>query len=197
MAELRLLTAEQLEQVYHRYMKVDFPPSERRPLASIRRLRQSGHYDTWGLWAGETLSGYAFLWRTEGEECALLDYLAVCPGERGRGWGTLALELIKIRYGEGCPILAEAEAPEKGAPPEQNEPRRRRLDFYRRAGFRLLDYETLIFGVRYAMLVWPASCAMDAETLQAAHRGLYQSQMPPYLFRRMIRIPAPDCGKKE
>ena len=32
--------------------------------------------------------------------------------------------------------------------------------------------------------------AVIAERLQAAHRALYQSEVPPLLFRRVIHIPA-------
>ena len=197
MAELRLLTGTQLRQIYRTYVKTDFPRRERRPLASMEELRQMGRYDTWGMFEGETLLAYAFLWRTEDGRCALLDYLAVCPEGRGQGRGTQALELLQAQYGQSCPLLVEAEAPEEGIPPEKDRQRRRRLIFYQRAGFRLLDYQTLIFGVRYAMLVWPGSCVLEPEALQAAHRGLYQNHMPPVLFRRMIHIPASDCGKKE
>ena len=137
------------------------------------------------------------MWRTEEGRCALLDYLAVYPESRGQGRGAQVLELLKDKYGPDCPLLVEAEAPAEGLPPDEDRQRLRRLAFYQRAGFRLLDYQTLIFGVRYAMMVWPASCTLEPETLQAAHRGLYKSHMPPFLFRRMIHIPAPDCGKKE
>ena len=195
MTELRLLTTEQLRRVYDTYIKRDFPRSERRPLSSIESLCRTGRYDTWGVYEEDELLAYAFVWRTAEGHCALLDYLAVCPGGRGQGRGTQALTLLQARYGRECPLMAEVEAPEEGLPPEED--RQRRLAFYQRAGFRLLDYQVLIFGVRYAMLVWPASCTLEPERLQAAQRGLYQSQMPPFLFRRMIHIPAPDCGKKE
>ena len=52
MAELRLLTARQLRQVYRERVRSDFPPSERRPLASMERLRAAGVYDTWGMYKG-------------------------------------------------------------------------------------------------------------------------------------------------
>ena len=195
MPELRLLTDRQLRQVYRTFVRADFPPNERRSLASIESLRRTGRYDTWGIFAGEKLLAYAFLWRTAEGHCALLDYLAVCPDGRGGGLGTQALELLQARYGRSCPLLVEAEAPEPGTPPEEE--RRRRLAFYQRAGFRLLDYQTDIFRVRYAMLVWPEDCPLSPAELQQAHRGLYQGQLPPVLFRRMIYIPALHCGKKE
>ena len=117
MAELRLLTARQLRQVYRERVRSDFPPSERRPLASMERLRAAGVYDTWGMYEGEELLAYAFLWRSEAYGVALLDYLAVCREGRGRGTGTLALSLLQARYG-GCSLLVEAEAQEESAPPE-------------------------------------------------------------------------------
>ena len=153
MAELRLLTARQLRQVYRERVRSDFPPSERRPLASMEHLRAAGVYDTWGMYEGEELLAYAFLWRSEAYGVALLDYLAVCREGRGRGTGTLALSLLQARYG-GCSLLVEAEAQEEGVPPEENALRARRLSFYERSGFRRLDYQTRIFGVQYAMLVW-------------------------------------------
>ena len=197
MPELRLLTDRQLRQVYRTFVRADFPPSERRSLASIESLRRTGRYDTWGVFAGEKLLAYAFLWRTAEGHCALLDYLAVCPDGRGRGLGTQALELLKEQYGPSCALLGEAEAPEPGLPPEEDRLRRRRIAFYQRAGFRLLDYQSDIFEVRYAMLAWPGALPLSGAELQKAHRGLYQSHMPPLLFRRMIHIPAAHCGKKE
>lgn len=197
MLELRPLTDRQLRSIYYTYMTVDFPPSERRHLASIRRLRRTGYYDTWGVMDGEALLAYAFLWRTPEGTCALLDYLAVCPDGRGKGLGTQALELLKVQYGSACTLLVEAEAPESGIPPAEDRLRRRRIAFYQRAGFCLLDYQSEIFQVRYAMLAWPGEPALSGPEIQKAHRGLYQSHMPSLLFRRMIRIPAADCGKKE
>ena len=194
--ELRLLTDTQLGRVYRERVKADFPPAERRPLASIRRLRAGGVYDTWGLFERERLLAYAFLWRSADTGCALLDYLAVDGALRGRGTGGRALELLRERYA-GRILLAEAEAPSSDALPVENALRARRLDFYRRNGFGLLSYRTLIFGVDYAMLACPA-CGPEGEAgLQAAHRALYRSEFPGPVFRRMIHIPAERTDSSE
>ena len=79
----------------------------------MEHLRAAGVYDTWGMYEGEELLAYAFLWRSEAYGVALLDYLAVCREGRGRGTGTLALSLLQARYG-GCSLLVEAEAQEEG-----------------------------------------------------------------------------------
>ncbi len=103
--ELRPLTELQLRQLYREHVARDFPPAERRPLSAILRLRRRGDYDTWGVFDGDALAAYAFLWR--GADCALLDYLAVCRDARGQGYGTRALELVKGQYGP-VPLLAPA-----------------------------------------------------------------------------------------
>ena len=187
--ELRLLTEPRLRRLYREHVAEDFPPAERRPLSAILRLRRRGDYDTWGVFDGDALAAYAFLWR--GADCALLDYLAVCRDARGQGYGTRALELVKGQYGP-VPLLAEVEAPEESAPPGENALRQRRLHFYERAGFAQLGYQAVLFGVRYAMLAWPAADSQEGERFQAAHRALYQSEVPPLLFRRVIHIPAEE-----
>lgn len=176
MAELRLLTARQLRQVYRERVRSDFPPSERRPLASMERLRAAGVYDTWGMYEGEELLAYAFLWRSEAYGAALLDYLAVC-GRAGGG------EPAPWRFPCSRPAMGTApcwwrQRPRRrGCRPEENALRARRLSFYERSGFRRLGYQTRIFGVQYAMLVWPEEAAASPERLQDAHRGLYRSQL--------------------
>ena len=194
--ELRPLTEPRLRRLYREHVAEDFPPAERRPLSAILRLRRRGDYDTWGVFDGDALAAYAFLWR--GADCALLDYLAVCRDARGQGYGTRALELVKGQYSP-VPLLAEVEAPEESAPPGENALRQRRLLFYERAGFAPLGYQAVLFGVRYAMLSWPAADAREGERLQAAHRALYQSEVPPLLFRRVIHIPTekPTPARKD
>ena len=194
--ELRPLTEPRLRRLYREHVAEDFPPAERRPLSAILRLRRRGDYDTWGVFDGDALAAYAFLWR--GADCALLDYLAVCRDARGQGYGTRALELVKGQYGP-VPLLAEVEAPEESAPPGENALRQRRLNFYQQAGFAPLGYQAVLFGVRYDMLSWPAAGPGLPERLQAAHRALYQSEVPPLLFRRVIRIPAeaPTTARKD
>ena len=98
--------------------------------------------------------------------------------------------------GDGAEVGAP---PEESAPPGENALRQRRLHFYERAGFAPLGYQAVLFGVRYAMLSWPAAGPQEAERLQAAHRALYQSEVPPLLFRRVIHIPTekPTPARKD
>lgn len=186
-AELRLLDAAALRRVYREHMKADFPPAERKPLAMIERQVRTGQYDTLGLFQGEELLAYAFLWRDKEGRCALLDYLAVCRGGRGQGTGSAFLEQLKAHYGSFDGLLVEAEAEDHQAGAEDNAIRRRRIDFYRRCGFRLLDYRARLFGVTYSML---ASGTLTAADALAAHRRHYRLDEPGFNpLRAMAEIP--------
>lgn len=187
--EIRLLDAAALRRVYRDHVKADFPPAERKPLAMIERQVRTGQYDTLGLFRGETLLAYVFLWRDKEGHCALLDYLAVCRGGRGQGTGSAFVEQLKAHYGGFDGLLVEAEAEDPQAGEEQNTLRRRRIDFYRRCGFRMLDYKARLFGVTYSMLA--SGALTDADAL-AAHRRHYRLDEPGFNpLRAMAEIPCP------
>ena len=184
---LRPLTRREVRRIYRWEMCAAFPRSERRPLRSILAMMDRGEYDALGFYQAGTLEGYAMLWR--GGRYVLLDYLAVCEGKRGRGTGSEMLALLSERYAGFAGILAEAEAEEEDAPPEVNALRARRLSFYRRGGFTVLDYEADIFSVRYAMLLRTPGGPADSAAAMEAHRALYRSRLPAPLYRRFVHIP--------
>ncbi len=184
--ELRLLTLEQMGEIYQVHMSADFPPAERKPLAVLERLYAQGRYTPLGLFEGEELLAYAMLWRHRPEGPVLLDYLAVCRGGRGKGTGSRVLELLWPEYPD---LFAEVEDPALAPDGESRALRERRVAFYRRAGLAPLGYRAEIFGVPYVMLAWPPA---DSRAVMAAHREMYLSQFPPEVGRRQIHIPAEE-----
>ena len=77
------------------------------------------------------------------------------------------------------------EAPE-AAEPEERALQERRLDFYRRAGFRYAGFDSRLFGVHYRLLA--AGPGEEPELLEA-YRSLYQGHFPGAVFRRFVQIP--------
>ena len=134
--------------------------------------------------------------RGEDERAGDTRKTAAKPAKTRPGSRLTAIILLALFLGIGVQFLNMyarlQEAQEESAPPEENALRARRLSFYERSGFRRLDYQTRIFGVQYAMLVWPEEDAAEPERLQDAHRGLYRGQLPNPLFRRVIHIPADE-----
>lgn len=190
MAEDSLITLDRagLNALYREEITPTFPPAERKPLGAMLRLLDEGVYRPLALVRGEELLAYALLWRDGESGYALLDYLGVCPARRGQGVGSALLARLLEQYRKAPGLLAEAEAPGPGLPPGENALRRRRLDFYRRAGFSVLPYEADIFRVHYTMLT--SGDPRDAAGAMAAHIRLYRTQFAPPVYRRMVHIPS-------
>ncbi len=182
--ELQLLDREGLTALYQNEMTVDFPHAELKPLAAMLRLMDLGRYDPLLAADGGEAVGYALLWLPESREGALLEYLGVLRGRRNGGLGTKILELLFQRYGQ---LFGEAEAPGPEASPEENGLRRRRIAFYERNGFRVLDYECALFGVHFNCLY--RGPETDDRKVEALHREVYAEYFSPAHMRRYIQLP--------
>lgn len=180
---LHPLTKDQLSALYRDELTADFPKSELKPLRAMLRLMDEGKYDPLLVLDGETPVGYALLWRPERGDGALLEYFGVLRGLRGGGIGSAILELLAARYGS---LFCEAEAAD--SPDEtENALRLRRLDFYRRNGFRLLDYDCALFGVHFRCLYRGGE--EDDRAVEALHRSVYADYFSPAHFDRYIQLP--------
>ncbi|MBQ7023197.1 MAG: GNAT family N-acetyltransferase [Akkermansia sp.] len=118
---------------------------------------------------GETV-GLVFCW--EMEQGVFVEHLAVCAERRGQGLGHLMLECLQ-KWGK--PLVLEAELP-------ATETARRRLRFYRSAGFVILPdaHVQLPFHrdtpeVPMHLLSWP--CAFTREAVKALEQFLRERVM--------------------
>lgn len=182
--KLKLLNERELTKLYETEMVFDFPKAELKPLRAMLRLMGLGQYDPLLLTdeEGEAL-GYAMMWLPRERNGALLEYLGVLRGKRNGGLGAQALPLLAQRYGQ---IFGEAEAPDSDNPAE-NELRRRRIGFYERNGFRVLDYECALFGVHFKSLY--RGPETDDRKVEALHRSVYADYFSPAHMERYIQIP--------
>ena len=179
----KLLNEQELEQLYQEHLLRDFPRSELKPLHAMKRLMELGRYEPLALLDEKGLAGYAMIWLTEERDGALLEYLGVPPERRNEGLGARILEVLADQYGQ---LFGEAEAPDADDPAE-NLLRRRRLGFYQRCGFRILDYQCGLFGVRFHGL-YRGPLQDDAQVL-AMHRKVYADYFPADYMGRLIQIP--------
>lgn len=185
--ELKTLDREGLERLYHKELERVFSDSERRPLGAMLRLLEMGRYEALlAIEEGEPI-GYAMLWLSEAPDSALLEYLGVLRGKRNGGAGSQILTLLGERYQQ---LFGEAEAPDTGDP-EEDDLRRRRIGFYLRNGFRVLDYMCALFGVRFHCLY--RGPELDDRKVQKLHRRVYSDYFSHDHMERYIQLPlVPD-----
>ena len=130
----RLLTDQELTEVYLNEMRRDFPAGELKPLSMILTSEAEGTAHTWGVFDGDTLAAYLLMVRPEGCRVSQLDYFAVVPAYRAHGIGAQLLAQLPAHEGDAEAILIEAEMPEKAGDAAMAV---RRLGFYARCGFYL------------------------------------------------------------
>ena len=108
----RLLTAEELTNVYLNEMRRDFPAGELKPLSMILNSEAAGTAHTWGVYEDDALVAYLLMVRPVGCEVSQLDYFAVLPQYRaggigaprksgGRGYGRAPPGLLRPVRGQG------------------------------------------------------------------------------------------------
>ena len=182
--KLKLLDKQELTDLYQNEMVFDFPKAELKPLRAMLRLMDMGQYDPLLITDDEgSPLGYAMLWLPRARNGALLEYLGVLRGKRNGGLGTQVLPLLAERYGQ---LFGEAEAPTSDDPAENNL-RRRRIAFYERNGFRVLDYECALFGVHFNCLY--RGPETDDRKVEALHRSVYADYFSPEHMARYIQLP--------
>ena len=181
--ELKLLSKEELCQLYRDEMVFDFPKSELKPVRSMLRLMDMGCYEPLLVLEDGESVGYAMVWLPESRQGGLLEYFGVLRGKRNAGIGSRILSVLVQRYGQ---IFGEAEAPVSDDPAE-NDLRRRRLGFYLRNGLRKLDYDCALFGVHFNCLyMGPETDDCKVEQL---HRGVYETYFSPEHMEKYIQFP--------
>ena len=181
--ELKTLNERELSALYREEMVYDFPKSELKPLGAMLRLLEMGQYDPLVVTENGERVGYAMMWLPKSRQGALLEYLGVLRGKRSAGLGAQILPLLAQRYGQ---LFGEAEAPTSEDEAE-NHLRRRRIGFYERNGFRVLDYECALFGVHFKCLY--RGPQTDDRAVEQLHRSVYADYFSPQHMERYIQLP--------
>lgn len=151
-AVLKKLDHHQLRNIYHRYMKVDFPPDELRALEEFEERIRRGIYECLGLFEEDELRAYGFFTIHPERSVVLLDFLAVCPEHRGNGYGSRFLQLARAWYKEKQGILIECESERTAADAADLAVRRNRIHFYEKNGCVVTCGKTLLDGVEFNIL---------------------------------------------
>lgn len=181
--ELRTLNKCELINLYTNEITADFPKAELKPLRVMLRLMDMGCYDPLLATENGEAVGYAMVWLPPDRQGGLLEYLGVLRGKRSGGLGAQILALLYDRYGQ---LFGEAEKPDSTDPAE-NDLRRRRIGFYERNGFRVLDYECALFGVHFNCLY--RGPETDDRAVEILHRAVYANYFTQRDMERYIQLP--------
>ena len=135
-------TRERIEAIHLLYESA-FPPDERMPFERVLQKQDAG---TMRLLSVESENGefLGFANITLCLDVLALNYFAILPDRRGKGYGTDVIEVLKKRYPDRSIVI---DIEDDGVECDNVEQRKRRRAFYERLGFRVMPYRLSIFGV--------------------------------------------------
>ena len=174
---------EQIIKIYNKYMVLDFPKDELKPLAHILAMVEDGTCTFYALRRNEEVLSY-FSVCVNGQGL-LVDYLAVNEKYRGQGIGTKTLEFLK-GVAQNRYIIIECENEEKATDSEDKKIRLRRIAFYERAGFKRSGVSSTLFGVDYIILTNPADLSRDK--VKELYSAIYLRMLGQSVFDKFMKI---------
>lgn len=148
METIKKITLEEVATIYDLFITPYFPENEVKPLVNIVNMMKEGLYSVYVMYDEETPMAAAFLTTYPGGNTYLLDYLSVSKSERSKGLGSKMITAIKSCT-NGMPVLIETESLESAKTEAETSQRIKRNAFYERAGAKMTDVTTLIFGAEY------------------------------------------------
>ena len=163
MLQIRDIREDEYKKLYSQ-MKRDFPNGEFAPYFAIKRNFEKKIYDGFFLIENTENTdknvGYAVITAPENLKYALINYFAVSPEYRSKGYGSEFLKIILNRYANHILVL-EADDPSAAKTAVLHSEAIRRIKFYERAGFRVIPTKKAkIFGVDMLIM---ASIAGDTD----------------------------------
>ena len=190
----RLLTAEELTNVYLNEMRRDFPAGELKPLSMILNSEAAGTAHTWGVYEDDALVAYLLMVRPVGCEVSQLDYFAVLPQYRAGDIGAALLAALPDHEKGAQAILIEAECPEKA---EDEAMAVRRLGFYARCGARDTGFTEHLFDAWFRILVLDCPGAGTFADRQAVDAlvDCYRRTISETEWQRYVQFYCPDGTK--
>ena len=189
--ETKLVTDfNRIEHIYNTFMKLDFPSSELKPLASIRRMWEHHSYDCYEMTENDDLTGYAFYVKLPSGRGYnyLLDYLAVVDGYRDRGYGSELLKQLYTQITDAENIVVEVEDPDKAEDKTAHITRQRRMSFYLRNGFAETGITATVFSVPFRILLLSGSEGHSVEEIREIYTSLYKYIVPDHMYADNIII---------
>lgn len=190
--EIRELTMDEVEEIYHREMVRDFPEDELKPLSAIRVLYEHGLYLCLGYFDGPHPAAYACYLTDPDKKKLLLDYYAVIEGGRGKGVGSAFLQAMFERLKDAEVIVGEVENPDFAETDEERTLQSHRIGFYQKNGFAVAapDQTCRLYGVEYRIIVK----GLQTETADAAEHAaeiineMYHLMFPEKIFGKKVIV---------
>ncbi len=132
------ISCKQLKKVYQRIQQ-DFPINEYAPYSKMYEYIRDGLIEGILFFEGSQPIAYVFCQFGQQHQTVLCSLFAVFSEYRGQGFGTKILSQLIYHYREYQAIYLEVELPQAAADQKDYLIRQKRISFYQRCGFQLIN----------------------------------------------------------
>ncbi len=182
--KLKELRIDEITNIYHTRMVIDFPKAELKPLKYIVQAVNEGIYECLGLYDDETCIGYTFLVKQGGSY--LIDYLAIYPDKRNNGAGSKLIRLLKEYLAKADFAIIEVEDPQYAETDEDKDLQTRRLEFYLRNECVDTGLRVRCFGVPFIILGLGKEKVAQPDYLWDIYNSYYRAVLPKEMYEKNI-----------
>lgn len=178
------LSKPQICDVYAECITRDFLKDEVKPLDAILALYNTGNYQCFGAYCENKLLAYAFI--AQNDDCALLDYFAVAPKMRQKGFGS---EFIHSLIDMFCsPLIFEIERISSAKNEKDKLHRQKREGFYLKNGAVKTAVETTVFGVDYSIMYFNTCGDLSDDSIKSKLKSIYKTMLGQEKFEKYVKI---------
>lgn len=162
---IRRMELGELKAFYERIER-DFAQGEYAPYAILYQHLQNGLQKALVFCEGEHDLAYSICTDSHDNSYVLISLIAVFKKYRDQGIGSDFMKRLRLMYLDKQALLVEVERPDQAKTQEEGNSRRRRIEFYKKAGFYLIE------GVAYS--IWDIPMHLMALPLVASHETINQ-----------------------
>ncbi|MDP4180016.1 MAG: GNAT family N-acetyltransferase [Bacillota bacterium] len=152
---IRKIENHELKEIF-RHIEKDFAQGEYAPYEVLYQQIQNGGQEGLALYQAEQNMAYAICAGSNPNRFVLISLLAVYEQFRGQGIGSAFLRGLRNKYSDKQGIIVEVEKPEEANNKEEADNRKKRIEFYKKAGFYLIpDINYSIWDVPMHLMAMP------------------------------------------
>lgn len=158
---IRKIKDQELAEVY-KHIEKDFAPGEYAPYEVLYKQIKKGTQEGMTLFKDNQNVAYAICADSNPNRFVLISLLAVYEQFRGQGMGSFFLRELSNKYSGKSGIIVEVEKPEESSGKEEMDFRKKRIEFYRKAGFYLIpNISYSIWDVPMYLMAMPLSVSIE------------------------------------
>jgi len=184
---LRPMELDEFRLLYKRIVS-DFSQGEYAPYPIIYQHLQAGLQKAMIFTADDQDRAYSICTDNNDNAYVLISLLAVFREYRGQGMGSAFIERLCLMYKDKQALLVEVERPDQAKTKQDGDVRRKRIEFYEKAGFYLIEnVDYSIWDIPMHLMALPLIASKETISLEikGSMYALYLSLLGEAFIHKM------------